>query len=390
MKFVVEALGLTTGGGKTGLLRLLPALAAHREHDFVFLLPDLPEFNAAASPNVELILRRKPQNLAARHWFLHHTVPRICARKRSDALLAYGNFAPRRSPVPVVLLVQNAHFVYREAVAEGKMTLREKLIVAYGRAHLRRLPSHVQVIVQTEAIRAKMLSEYHLDDARVRVIPECDGLPPQLSGTLPASYGGVAPFTFLCLAVYYPHKNLEVLIEAMKKLRRYCARPAVCCITIHPDQHPGARDLLRTIARENLHKIILNVGPVPDSKLDWAYRSAHALIQPTLLETFGRTYIEAMHYGLPILTSDRDFARCVCQDAAIYFDPLNPESVARTCARIMEDESLRLRLVRNGQRLVSQLPSWEDIASRYVDLLENAAAKKLPHFSPLLHGAVTG
>ena len=40
-----------------------------------------------------------------------------------------------------------------------------------------------------------------------------------------------------------------------------------------------------------------------------------------------------MQFGLPILTSDRDFARHICQDAALYFDPLDADSVARSMAR---------------------------------------------------------
>jgi glycosyltransferase involved in cell wall biosynthesis len=393
VKFVVEAVGLTAGGGKTGLLRLVPALASYREHDFVFLVPRFPEFLGTSGPNVKLFFRPKPGSLVARRHFLQQIVPEICREERPDALLALGNLAPRRSPVPVVLVVQNAFYAYREPVAERKMTLREKFIIGYGRAQLRRMASNIHLVVQTHLMKSKMVSVYQLDPGRVRVIPERDGFPSAWDGThgVPgrdaadsarhaaeesrktASGERPIPFNFLCLAVYYPHKNLEVLVEAMKILPRYSSHPAVCRISIDPDQHPGARKLLKTVARENLQDIIRNIGPVPEYLVGEAYRIAQALIQPTLLETFGRTYIEAMHYGLPILTSDREFARFVCQDAAIYFDPLDADSVAKTMARVIEDHNLRLRLVRNGQRLVSRLPSWEDIAARYVETLEAAA-----------------
>ena len=51
------------------------------------------------------------------------------------------------------------------------------------------------------------------------------------------------------------------------------------------------------------------------------------MILPTLLESFSATYIEAMFHGKTILTSDLDFARDVCGEAAFYFDPLNPQSI---------------------------------------------------------------
>ena len=85
-----------------------------------------------------------------------------------------------------------------------------------------------------------------------------------------------------------------------------------------------------------------------------------------------------MYFGLPILTSDRDFAHHLCQDAAIYFDPLEPDSVARAMARVMEDAQLRQRLVENGRRILAQAPTWDEMAARFVDVLERTARGELP------------
>ena len=114
-----------------------------------------------------------------------------------------------------------------------------------------------------------------------------------------------------------------------------------------------------------------------------AYESADAFILPTLLESFCRPYDEAMHFDLPILTSDRDFARERCQDAAIYFDPLDAASVAGSMARVMEDADLRQRLVANGRRILAQAPTWDAIAARFVEVLERTArGEPLVHFEP--------
>lgn len=71
MKFVIEALGLTAGGGKTGLMRLLPALADRGpHHNFVVILADLEEFRALEQSNLRLILQKKPSSLLRRHLHL--------------------------------------------------------------------------------------------------------------------------------------------------------------------------------------------------------------------------------------------------------------------------------------------------------------------------------
>jgi hypothetical protein len=42
-------------------------------------------------------------------------------------------------------------------------------------------------------------------------------------------------------------------------------------------------------------------------------------------------------------------------------------------ARLMEDAELRASLVQNGKRLISQSPTWDEIAAQFVSVLEEAA-----------------
>jgi glycosyltransferase involved in cell wall biosynthesis len=187
------------------------------------------------------------------------------------------------------------------------------------------------------------------------------------------------PFTFLCLTCYYPHKNLEILPEAMAQLGRLISTPAECLITISPEQHPGARRFLRRVRSQSSGTSrIRNIGPIASERLNATYRGADALILPTLLESYSRTYLEAMYFGLPILTSDRDFAHDRCQDAALYFDPLDADSVARAMARIMGDETLRRRLTERGSQILQQMPTWDEIAARFVQVLEAVSGRSMP------------
>jgi len=393
MKFVIEAMGLTAGGGKAGLMRLLPSLARHGGHRFVALLADLPEFAAfeGSRPNLKLILRRKPSSLLRRHFDLQWTVPRLCRAERADALLCLGNFGPRRPPVPAVALLHNAHYVSAGPPEPGPgATMRERLVIWYGRDYLRRLPAGVRLVVQTELMKRRVLAVHGQDPSRIEVIPDGDALPPEAKALAerprrPAAFaagpdGRQTPFTFLCLARYYPHKNLEVLLEALKRLPAHSRRPARCWLTIHPDQHPGARRLLNRIG--SLDAAIENLGPVPPSRLAEVYRAADAFILPTLAESFGRTYLEAMRFDMPILTSNRDFARALCGQAALYFDPLDPDSVARSMAQTMEDAGLHDRLAAGREAVLRQVPSWEEIGDRFVDVLERVAREIGPKTSP--------
>ena len=117
---------------------------------------------------------------------------------------------------------------------------------------------------------------------------------------------------------------------------------------------------------------VLNVGPVCQSLLGAYYRGCDALFLPTLLESFTGTYVEAMYFGVPILTSDLDFARHVCGDAAIYFNPWDPGSIKDAILRLRSDSDLRRELVNRGrERLRAEFKSWDEIAADAIGALES-------------------
>lgn len=375
MKFVVEALGLTTGGGLAVALNLFSRLSEYGDHEFVLLIPEVQEYAKVCGSNIKRVVFKKPGSLCGRFVFVNCTVPTICIRERADALLCLGNFAPLRPPCPTVVMLQNPFVVYREPMLRQRQTIRERLVGAYGALVYRHMAAGVRVVVQTSLMRQRLLRRYRVDPEKVTVIPSA-GVPcgrPEL-GLQPADR---RPFTFLCLARYYPHKNIEILLDAVSQLKSYAASPFRCLLTIAPAQHPRARKLLETIARRNLDDVVVNIGPVPEGRLAAIYGSADAFILPTLMETFGLCYDEAMHFGVPILTSDRDFARARCQEAALYFDPLDGDSIARTMAGVMEGAELRRALAANGRRLLEKAPTWGEIVRAFVAVLE-AAAKRGP------------
>lgn len=292
--------------------------------------------------------------------------------ENADALLCLGNFAPMGAPCPTVVFLQNAWYAFDEPVAWRRLTLRERLVVLYGRRFFAGLPDSVHVIVQTPVMRQRLVDLRGGSNSGITMIPSVSSLP-QPARNPEASRHLQGTFTFLCLSRYAAHKNFEVLVGAVKVLRKLTYRPFRCLLTTALEHHPEARKLLKRIEREGLQYLILNIGPVPRERVAETYEQADAHLLPTLLETVSLTYDEAMHFGLPILTSDRDFARERCQDAAVYFDPLDAESVARAMASVMQDADLRARLVENGKRIVAKSPTWDEIAAQFVDVLERVA-----------------
>jgi glycosyltransferase involved in cell wall biosynthesis len=155
-------------------------------------------------------------------------------------------------------------------------------------------------------------------------------------------------------------------------------RDVAAIVTIAPDQHPNAARLLREVRDRGLEKSIVAVGAIPHEELAAWYRHTDALFMPTLLESFSGTYLEAMAHERPILTSDLDFAHEVCGQAALYFDPRDPQQACREIIRLKDDPSVRAALLQaGGVRRQARTSSWDEIAVGVLDELR-ALARRPP------------
>src|SRR6266576_1559729 len=111
LKFVVDGLGLISGGVRACVHNLLPAMARLGRHEYVAMLPDMPEYTVLGSSALRVVTRPSfsHRSLLLREWWLNVTVPRLCRQEKAHALLCLGNFVPHHPPVPTVAFLQNAY-----------------------------------------------------------------------------------------------------------------------------------------------------------------------------------------------------------------------------------------------------------------------------------------
>ena len=125
-----------------------------------------------------------------------------------------------------------------------------------------------------------------------------------------------------------------------------------------------------------MEKHLINLGPIDHNIIGYYYKKSDAFIFPTLLETFGLPYLEAMYFETPILTSDLDFARYVCDDAAVYFNPWDPEDIVEKILLLKNNPELREKLIEKGKKRASTFfKSWEEILKETVKELELLVSK---------------
>jgi glycosyltransferase involved in cell wall biosynthesis len=106
---------------------------------------------------------------------------------------------------------------------------------------------------------------------------------------------------------------------------------------------------------------IVWTGFLPALELQALYLEARAVVIPTLFEAASGPLWEAFAAGVPAACSNVTSLPEQAGDAAVIFDPLDPEAIASALSRIWQDEALREVLITSGRERVAEL-SWERTA----------------------------
>jgi len=178
-------------------------------------------------------------------------------------------------------------------------------------------------------------------------------------------------FRLLTFSAYYPHKNIEIIPSVAAELaRRGLGEDFEFVTTIRPDEPALAR--INARARQlGVAQMINNIGPIEIIDGPRLYRSCDAAFMPTLLETFSATYPEAMAMALPIITTDLDFARGVCGDAAVYYRAKDARAAADAIGRVYGTRELRDQLVAAGKHRLVKFPAAHAKNGAIVDLIRD-------------------
>ena len=183
-------------------------------------------------------------------------------------------------------------------------------------------------------------------------------------------------FQVLVLTRYLTHRNPSAIPHLCRTHAEAFGRRRIHFITtIQASDHPAAPAYLSAIESAECRPFVTNVGALTRAQVWESLCRCDVLWMPTLLETFCLPFVEAMYAGVPILAPDLDFARFVCDEAAVYYDPWRIDSIAEGLIRLADDSLLRNRLTEAGQRVIRNSTrfagSWDEAAENLLDALDS-------------------
>ncbi|GAC1683034.1 MAG: hypothetical protein PVS2B2_22110 [Candidatus Acidiferrum sp.] len=206
---------------------------------------------------------------------------------------------------------------------------------------------------------------------RIEVIPE--GVrredfanPPTCSRKLHQRHALPERFLFYP-AQLWPHKNHLMLLRTLQWIESHTGRKIPLVLTGAP--YAAAPAILRFLREKSMSQVRY-LGTVSFADLVALYQSAALLVMPSLHESSSLPVLEAAASGTPILASRIPALVEMAEQLVLnLFDPLDAEKLGRIILDLWDDPANgRAQAAVNRERVAAF--SWENIAGRYLNLLE--------------------
>jgi glycosyltransferase involved in cell wall biosynthesis len=294
------------------------------------------------------VVRDFPANdqLKRRLWADHFRVPAAARALGADLMLSTG-FVPARKCLPTAMHVFALQHLDRRNQVGFARALYRSLVMnrSWRRADL--------VITNSKFAQTQILKVF--PEFRDRLVQSYEGLQHEIFRTeaRPGEWEQLQPRLgtnrgyLLWLSNFYPYKQAELLVAGYARLTPDLRRqhPLVMVGGDWDNQIARNQELARQLGVETDVKFL---GWVGDDLIAPLYRHAAAHCLASREETFGRTVIESMACGTPVVVNDIPIMHEVTAGHGLIVDFTQADRVEAILRQVLTDEPLRTRLRAGG------------------------------------------
>ena len=309
---------------------------------------------------------RVQANLLERRWW-SIGLP-LYIRRHPLALFHGTNFeVPVWKRCPTVLTIHDLSVLLYPQTHEKRFARRSRLRLP----HMARRAT--MIVTPSESVRREVCEHLRVAPEKVVAVPEAAR---RLFHPLPMVQTietrrrfGVEDEFLLYVGTIEPRKNLLTLVRAFDHVLR--TTKYLPQLVIAGKKGWLTDDLYAYINDLDMSDRILFTGYVTDEELRALYSSCRAFVYPSLYEGFGLPPLEAMACGAPVVASDIASIREAVGEAAHLVDPKDVDALARSIARLLEDDKERQHLSAAGLRRAAMF-NWERTARSIREVYEEA------------------
>ncbi len=175
-------------------------------------------------------------------------------------------------------------------------------------------------------------------------------------------------FKILTIARLHKYKGLEYLIRAFKMVTLIAHQNIYLSIIGVGDEYNNLLTLIKYLNLED--KVFISNNFIPYQEIPQIIPKCDLYVQPSLIEPFGITVLEAMSCGKPIIASSVGGLKDTIRHNynGILVIPRDIDGLYKAIINIMEKDCLRTSFSENSRKRALEY-DWNNIAQKYMELI---------------------
>jgi glycosyltransferase involved in cell wall biosynthesis len=180
------------------------------------------------------------------------------------------------------------------------------------------------IITVSEQTKKDIVKYYNTNETKIKVIPIGIAQRQIKPVESPSPY-------ILCVSSFTKRKNLKALVQAFKSIEDKDIKLKI--VGSYGETANEIQSLAKKDPRIELHFNISN------EELNDLYTKCQFCVYPSVFEGFGIPILEAFSYGKAIATSNISSMPEVGKDAALYFNPNDPNHIREAIIQLMDNDT---------------------------------------------------
>lgn len=220
------------------------------------------------------------------------------------------------------------------------------------------LKTYKQFIVPSDSVKKDI--EQSNPDANILVIHNGIDLP--LKVTMTHKKNQIAYIGRISVE----QKGIDLLLNAFAKLPKSNKWELVIAGSGIKSEETKLKKLIADLKLENR---VLLIGRVAKKNKSQLLKSASIFVVPSREETFSLSALEAMTYGLPIVSFDIPGLKWIPKDSGLKSRPFNASALKNALHTLITEKKLRNEIAQHNTKFSKQF-SWKKISKQYYQAIE--------------------
>ncbi|MBU1151878.1 glycosyltransferase family 4 protein [Patescibacteria group bacterium] len=329
---------------------ILALLKIDPKNEYIFIHQRKNSFFRGLKHHI-ISIKKFPGAQSFRRFFL---IPRLAEKLKADIVIEPCHIGPLNisSPTKRVTIIHDLTPILFPKLHIFRSSIIHKLLLG-------RVLKKTDLILTPSDQTAKDIRKIYNPQAPIKVISAGipDPTPTKRNSPFPQPY-------ILYLGTIEPRKNLMPLIESFVELKKELQIPHKLVLAGGLGWH--YKNILQKAAK---NPNIILPGYIEEQDKPSLYANADFFVYPSIYEGFGLPPLEAMSYGIPVISSTGGSLKDVLGDNALLFDPKDKKTLKSHMENLINNPRLKKDLAQKGHDHVKQY-TWEKTAKRVIEAIE--------------------